>query len=78
MAGERTLTIERIGKIPAMEFRADADGSVEFCYLVGDGGNDPGFDGRGRALTEADRRQQQRMGGRLAEWLQEIEKGGTK
>lgn len=58
--------------MPAMEFRLREDGQVEWRYLVKDG-DYPGFDGEWRVMSEQERRDTVRMGGRIAEWLRSPE-----
>lgn len=80
MSGEETLTqpaltLEGFGRLPASEFRLRDDGAVESRYVV-EGGDFPGFDGHWRAMGEFERREHLRLGGRIAEWLRAIGKGG--
>ena len=71
-----TLTLDGFGKLPSAEFRLTPDGTIEFRYLV-ENGNYPGFDGHWRVMSEAERREHLRMGGRIAEWLSLVEKKGS-
>ena len=64
----KTLTLEGFGKMPAMEFRLREDGRVEWRYLV-EQGDYPGFDSEWRVMSDKERRDTMRMGGRIAEWL---------
>ena len=61
-----------------LRLRGAGDMHVDPHHLVEDAGNYPGFDGHWRVMSEWDRRQQLRMGGRLAEWLQGLDKSGRK
>ena len=57
--------------VPAIEFRAQQDGTIEFRYLVEDD-NYPGFEGVWRVMSEAEQRDHRRLGGKIAEWLKGI------
>ncbi len=57
--------------MPGMEFRLQEDGRILWRYLV-EQGDYPGFDSYWRVMTEQERRDTLRMGGRIAEWLSEI------
>lgn len=67
-----TLIIEGSGKLPQMEFRLRADAAVEYRYCA-DNGDYPGFDGYWRVMSDEERREHVRMGGRIAEWLKSLE-----
>ena len=67
----RSLILERVGSVPAIEFRSGRDGTIEFRYLV-EGGDYPGFEGAWRVMSEAERREHLRLGGKIAEWLEGI------
>ena len=67
-----TLIIEGSGKLPQMEFRLRADGKVAYRNCV-ECGDYPGFDGYWRVMSDAERRETIRMGGRVAEWLKSLE-----
>ena len=68
----KTLTLEGFGKMPAMEFRLREDGQVEWRYLIGQG-DYPGFDSYWRVMSEVEKRETLRMGGRIAQWLISLE-----
>jgi hypothetical protein len=67
----RSLILERVGAVPAIEFRAGRDGTVEFRYLV-EGDDYPGFEGAWRVMSEAEQRDHRRLGGQIAEWLKTL------
>ena len=75
-AAETTLTLEGFGRLPATELRLRDDGRVVFRYVVEDERDYPGFDGRWREMSESEWREHLRMGGRIAEWLKAVGKGG--
>ena len=62
------LHLERIGSVPSMELRLRADGRVEYRYLVEEG-HYPSFNGDWRIMSDAERQQAIRSGGRVARWL---------
>ncbi len=67
----KTLTLEGFGKMPGMEFRLQEDGRILWRYLV-EQGDYPGFDSEWRVMTEQERKDTVRMGGRIAEWLRAL------
>ena len=75
-AAASSLILEAIGQIPRTELRRSADGRTYFRYLVEDGAY-PGFDDEWREMSESERREHLRLGGRIAEWLQALEQQGT-
>lgn len=68
------LRIEAFAKIPSTEYRRLDDGTVEFRYVT-EGYDYPGFDDRWRKVSDEERRQTIRIGGRVADWLMELEQG---
>ena len=74
-AAASSLILEAIGQIPRTELRRSADGRIYFRYLVEDG-EYPGFDDEWREMSESERREHLRLGGRIAEWLQALEQQG--
>ena len=71
-----TLIIDGIGKLPTTEFRLRADGKVAYRYCV-ERGDYPGFDGHWRVMSDEERREHVRMGGRVADWLRSAEQAIT-
>jgi hypothetical protein len=65
------LLLERVGAVPAIEFRARQDGTIEFRYLVEDD-NYQGFEGAWRVMSEGEQRDHFRLGGKIADWLKTI------
>ena len=63
-----TFILDGVGKLPTLEFRVRADGAVEYRYCV-ERGDYPGFDGHWRVMSDEERREHIRMGGKIAEWL---------
>ena len=79
-----TFILNGVGKLLTLEFHMRADGAVEYRYCI-ERGNYPGFDGHWRVMSNEERRETIRMGGRVAEWLRSSEqaindkkKGGKK
>ena len=62
------LILERVGRVPAIELRAQSGGAIELRYLV-ENDNYPGFDGEWRVMSESEQREHLRLGGKVAEWL---------
>ena len=71
---KQALTIEGFGKMPGMEFRLQ-DGRILWRYLV-ERGDYPGFDSLWRVMSDQERRDTMRMGGRVASWLRSLEATG--
>lgn len=71
-----SLEVEAFGRVPAMEFRQLHMGQVVFRYVVEDAAAHLGFDARWREMSETERRQTLRMGGRVAEWLKSLQTEG--
>ncbi len=69
-----TLILEGFGKMPAMEFRLQEGGKVEWRYMV-EQGEYPGFDSDWRVMSEQEWRDTLRMGGRIAGWLRSLNDG---
>ena len=67
------LCLEKMGRIPRLEFRYRRDGKVIYRYVVDDPKAYPGFDGCWRVMSEWERRETLRMGGTVAEWLRSLE-----
>lgn len=76
-AAATSLILEAIGQIPRTELRPGGDGRVYFRYLVDDG-EYPGFDEQWREMSESERREHLRLGGRIAEWLKSMEQKGSR
>ncbi len=74
---QSTFTLDGVGKLPTLEFRVRADSAVEYRYCI-EQGDYPGFDGHWRVMSDEERREHERMGGRIAEWLMSLEVGGEK
>lgn len=62
------LLLERIGSVPSMELRLRDDGQVEYRYVVEEG-HYPSFNGDWRIMSDDERQQAIRSGGRVARWL---------
>ncbi len=71
------LTVESIGKVPAMEFRQSISGQILFRYVIDDASAHLGFDEVWREMSAWDQRQALLMGGRVAEWLQSLSAKGS-
>ena len=68
---QSTFTLDGVGKLPTLKFCVRADAAVEYRYCV-ERGNYPGFDGHWRLMTDEERREHVRMGGRIAGWLRSL------
>jgi hypothetical protein len=66
-----TLIVEGFGNLPGLELQACDDGTVKFRYVVEEE-NYPGFDSQWRVMSEAERREHLRLGGKIAAWLQTL------
>ncbi len=69
---QSTFTLDGVGKLPTLKFRVRADGVVEYRYCV-ERGDYPGIDRHWRMMSDEERREHVRMGGRIAEWLRSLE-----
>ena len=74
---QSVLELDPFGKVPGMRFEQMADGRIFFRYVVDDGAEFPGFDGRWREMTPSEIRESLRMGGRVAEWLRSLDSINT-
>jgi len=70
------LIIDGFGKTPGMEFRLHPNGKITYRHIINKPGKYPGFDSSWRVMSDKEREERIRMGGRVADWLKSLEQVG--